>query len=85
MVSQRVLGTREIMIIHHTRCGMITLSEQALAEEIEQETGMRLPFALEGFTDAFAEVRQSLRRLERTAYLADGSVVRGFGYPWRAC
>lgn len=80
VVSQRVLGSREIMVIHHTHCGMSTLSEPAITQEVEQETGLRLPFALETFADAFAEVRQSLRRLEQTAYLVKDCVARGFVY-----
>lgn len=58
-ISQRLLGTREIMLIHHTDCGMLTFTDADLKRQIEDETGLKPPFALEAFGDVEADVRQS--------------------------
>lgn len=79
MISQRFLGTREIMLIHHTECGMLGLRDDEVREEVAAETGTRPPFALEGFSDLEADVRQSIARIQASPFLAHES-VRGFVY-----
>jgi carbonic anhydrase len=77
MLSQRLLGTRAVIVIHHTRCGALGLSEEAVKSEIQAEIGMRPPFALEGFTDLATEVRQSVTRIRQSPFLPHRN-VRGF-------
>ena len=78
MVSQRMLGTRAVMLIHHTRCGALGLQEEAVKAQIASEVGMRPPFALEGFSDLDDDVRQSLARVRHSPFLPHRSAVRGF-------
>ena len=78
MLSQRFLGTTEVMLIHHTRCGVHNLSEEQVKAEIEAETGLRPPFALEAFTDLDGDVRHSVARVRQTPLLPHRDVVRGF-------
>jgi carbonic anhydrase len=80
LISQRLLGTREVMVIHHTNCGMLTFSDDALKRKIEIETGLRPPFALEAFPDLDADVRQSMARIETSPFVPHKSAVRGFVY-----
>jgi carbonic anhydrase len=80
MLSQRLLGTTEVLLIHHTRCGMQGLTEAATKAEIEAETGIRPPFALEAFDDIDADVRQSMARIRSSPFLRQGGSVRGFVY-----
>jgi carbonic anhydrase len=80
MLSQRVLGTREIMLVHHTQCGAFGLRDHELSAEIEGETGVRPPFPLQGFTDLDADVRESMARLRSTPFLASKEAIRGFVY-----
>ena len=79
-ISQRLLGTEQIMLIHHTDCGMLTFNDDAVKEQIEQETGIRPPFALDSFDDPAADVRQSMRRIQASPYIANKGSVRGFVY-----
>ncbi|MGH3811338.1 MAG: beta-class carbonic anhydrase [Pseudonocardiaceae bacterium] len=76
-ISQRLLGTREIMLIHHTDCGMLTFTEDEFKATIEADTGIRPAWAAEAFTDPEADVRQSMARLEAAAFLPYEN-VRGF-------
>jgi carbonic anhydrase len=76
-ISQRFLGTEEIVLIHHTKCGMIGLSEDTLRSELEAETGQRPTWAAEGFTDLDADVRQSMERVRTCPFLRHRD-VRGF-------
>jgi carbonic anhydrase len=78
MLSQRLLGTRAVMLIHHTRCGALGLAEEKVKAEIQSEVGMRPPFALEGFSDVDADVRQSLARVRHSPFLPHRNAVRGF-------
>jgi carbonic anhydrase len=78
VVSQRRLGTREVMLVHHTECGMLGFRDDELKAQIEQETGVRPPFALEAFSDLDADVRQSVRRIRLSPYLPYRDEVRGF-------
>ena len=79
-LSQRLLGTKEIILIHHTDCGMLTFSDDEVKAQIEQDTGVRPPFALESFKDADADVRQSIARIAASPFVPDKSSVRGFVY-----
>jgi carbonic anhydrase len=79
-VSQRRLGTREVMLIHHTDCGMQTLSDDVFRAELQEATGVSPAFAIESFDDVDADVRQSILRVRRSPFLAHREVVRGFVY-----
>lgn len=80
VISQRLLGTREIVLVHHTDCGMLTFNDDAVKAQIEAETGMRPPFALEAFGDPAEDVRQSLRRIQANPFIPHRDAVRGFVY-----
>jgi carbonic anhydrase len=83
-VSQRLLGTRAVMLVHHTECGMLTFTDDALRAQIERETGIRPPFAFEAFSDLDVEVRQSVARLRMSPFLPHRDEVRGFVYDLRS-
>jgi carbonic anhydrase len=80
VISQRLLGTEEIILIHHTDCGMLTFTDDAVKAEIEGDTGLRPSFALEAFADAEADVRQSLARIAASPFIPRKDSVRGFVY-----
>jgi carbonic anhydrase len=80
LISQRLLGTREILVIHHTNCGMLTFSDDGLKRQVEADTGLRPPFALEAFPDLDADVRQSIGRIEASPFVPHRDQVRGFVY-----
>ena len=79
-ISQRLLGTEEIVLIHHTDCGMLTFSDDDVKSEIEAETGLRPGFALESFKDLEEDVRQSVRRIEASPFIQRKDKIRGFVY-----
>jgi carbonic anhydrase len=79
-VSQRRLGTREVMLIHHTDCGMQTLSDDGFRAELQEATGIAPAFAIESFADLDANVRQSVLRVRRSPFLPHTGQVRGFVY-----
>jgi carbonic anhydrase len=79
-ISQRKLGTREVMLIHHTDCGMQTLTDDGFRAELQQATGVAPAFAVESFKDVDADVRQSILRVRRSAFLLHRDRVRGFVY-----
>jgi carbonic anhydrase len=79
-VSQRRLGTREVMLIHHTNCGMQALSDDGFRAELQQATGVAPAWAIESFTDLDADVRQSILRVRRSAFVPHREAVRGFVY-----
>jgi carbonic anhydrase len=79
-ISQRRLGTREVMLLHHTRCGMQTLTDDEFRAELQQATGVAPAFAIESFTDLDADVRQSILRLRRSPFLEHRDCIRGFVY-----
>jgi carbonic anhydrase len=79
-ISQRLLGTTEIMLIHHTECGMLMFRDDDLKAEIEADTGLRPPFALEAFTDLDADVLQSIARIKASPFVPRKDSVRGFVY-----
>ncbi len=78
VISQRVLGTREIMLVHHTQCGMMTTTEDRFKSEVEADTGIRPPWAVETFSDAAQDVRQSIGRLKSSPFLPHKDAIRGF-------
>jgi len=79
-VSQRRLGTRAVMLIHHTNCGMQSLSDDAFRAELLEDTGIAPSFAIESFTDVEADVRQSILRIKRSPFIPHRDQVRGFVY-----
>ena len=79
-ISQRLLGTREIMLIHHTDCGMLTFTDDELKGQIQAELGIEPPFALEAFADLDADVRQSIARLRASPFIPHRDSIRGFVY-----
>ncbi len=79
-ISQRRLGTNEIMLIHHTECGMQSFTDDQIKAEIAAETGIKPGWASEAFTDLDAEVRQSVTRVRACSYLPHRRAVRGFVY-----
>jgi carbonic anhydrase len=80
VVSQRLLGTVEIMVVMHTDCGMKNLSDAELARRIGGETQVEVPFDFGGFTDLDAELRASVERLRGCPWLPHRHAVRGFVY-----
>ncbi len=79
-ISQRKLGTREVMLIHHTDCGMQKLTDDGFRAELQEATGTAPAFAIESFTDPDADVRQSILRVRRSDFIPHREVVRGFVY-----
>jgi carbonic anhydrase len=79
-ISQRLLGTREIMLIHHTDCGMQKLSDDGFRAELQADTGVAPEFAIESFTHLDASVRQSILRVQGSVFLPHRDRVRGFVY-----
>ena len=77
-VSQRFLDTREVILIHHTNCGLQALAEDTFKAQLEAETGIRPWWALESFSDPFANVRQSIRRLRMNPFVPYKDHIRGF-------
>ncbi len=79
-ISQRLLGTEEIVLIHHTDCGMLTFRDDEVKDQIAAETGIRPPFALEAFADPADDVRQSVARIQASPFIPKKDKVRGFVY-----
>ena len=79
-ISQRKLGTREVMLIHHTDCGMERITDEDFGRELEEAAGTRPPFAIESFADVEADVRESILRVRRSPFLPHRDRVRGFVY-----
>ena len=77
-ISQRLLGTREIVLVHHTDCGMLTFKDDAVKDQILADTGIRPSFALEAFSDAEADVRQSIARIQASPSVPHKDQLRGF-------
>jgi carbonic anhydrase len=80
VLSQRLLGTREVLLIHHTDCGLQKVTDDELKDAIEAEVGIRPAWALESFRDPYDDVRQSMARLHRNPFLPHTDHVRGFVY-----
>jgi carbonic anhydrase len=79
-VSQRRLGTRAVMLIHHTDCGMQKLTDDGFRAELQEATGVSPAFAIESFADVDLDVRQSILRVRRSTFLLHRDDVRGFVY-----
>ena len=79
-ISQRLLGTREIILIHHTDCGMLTFKDDEFRHQIEQETGVRPEWAAEAFSDLDNDVRQNIARIKASPFIPHKDAVRGFVY-----
>lgn len=79
-ISQRLLGTTEIVLIHHTDCGMQTFKDDQLKAQVEEDTGLRPPFAFEAFSDPADDVRQSIRRIKASPFVPRKDEIRGFVY-----
>jgi carbonic anhydrase len=77
-ISQRLLGTTEVIVVHHSDCGMLTFKDDDVKAQIEADTGLRPPFALEAFPDLDADVRQTLRRIKASPFIPNKDNVRGF-------
>ena len=79
-ISQRLLGTEEIILIHHTDCGMLTFTDDQFKNDIQADTGLRPPWAAEAFGDIDEDVRQSIRRIKADPFISRKDSVRGFVY-----
>jgi carbonic anhydrase len=77
-ISQRLLGTREILLIHHTECGMVTFEDTEFRDAIEADTGQRPPWHSEAFTDLEQDVRDSVARITSSPFVPHTDAVRGF-------
>ncbi|HZC64378.1 MAG TPA: carbonic anhydrase [Streptosporangiaceae bacterium] len=77
-ISQRLLGTQEIILIHHTDCGMLTFTDDAFKASIQQDTGIKPEWAAEAFPDLDEDVRQSINRIKASPFIPHKDSVRGF-------
>jgi carbonic anhydrase len=79
-ISQRLLGTEEIALIHHTGCGMLTFNDDEFRAAVERDTGIRPPWAAEAFSDVEADVRQSMARIQASPFVPHKDRIRGLVY-----
>ncbi len=79
-ISQNLLGTEEIVLIHHTDCGMLTFDDEEFAERLEGETGKRPDWSAHGFTDVEENLRRSIERVKESPFVPHTESVRGFVY-----
>jgi carbonic anhydrase len=79
-ISQRLLGTQEIMLIHHSDCGMLTFSDDDFRQQVQKETGIKPEWAAEAFPDLDEDVRQSIARIKASPFIPNKDNVRGFVY-----
>ncbi|MBV9312063.1 MAG: carbonic anhydrase [Solirubrobacterales bacterium] len=79
-ISQRLLGTQEIILIHHTGCGMLTFTDDEFRNSIQQEIGVKPEWAAEAFSDLETDVRQSIARINTSPFISNKDSVRGFIY-----
>ena len=77
-ISQRLLGTSEVILVHHTDCGMLTFTDDQVKADIEADTGLRPHFALEAFSDLERDIRQSIARIKASPFVPNKDSVRGF-------
>jgi len=77
-ISQRLLGTTEIILIHHTDCGMLTFTDDAFKRAIQDDTGIKPPWSAEAFPDLGEDVRQSIARLKASPFIPHKDAIRGF-------
>jgi carbonic anhydrase len=83
LISQRLLGTEEVVLIHHTECGMLLFTDDELKRKIQAETGIRPQFALEAFPNLEEDVLQSMARIRASPFIPRKDRVRGFVYDVR--
>jgi len=83
-ISQRLLGTEEIILLHHTDCGMLTFTDDQVKADIEADVGFRPHFALEAFSDLERDIRQSIARIKASPFVPHKDAVRGFIYDVRS-
>jgi carbonic anhydrase len=79
-ISQRLLGTEEIILIHHTDCGMLTFTDDDFKRSIQEDTGIKPEWAAEAFADLDEDVRQSIARIKASPFIPNKDSVRGFVY-----
>ena len=79
-ISQRLLGTEEIVLVHHTDCGMLTFRDDDFKDAIEQDTGIRPTWSAEAFGDLDGDVRQSIARIKASPFVPNKDAIRGFVY-----
>src|SRR5579862_8454405 len=79
-ISQRLLGTEEIMLIHHTDCGMLTFSDDDFRRQVQADTGIKPEWAAEAFGDLDEDVRQSIARIKASPFIPHKDKIRGFVY-----
>jgi carbonic anhydrase len=79
-ISQRLLGTESIVLIHHTDCGMLTFADDDFRRQVQQDTGIKPEWAAEAFDDLEGDVRQSIARIKASPFLPRTDAVRGFVY-----
>jgi carbonic anhydrase len=79
-ISQRLLGTREVVLIHHTDCGMLTFGDDEFRRQVQQDTGIKPEWAAEAFDDLEDDVRQSVARIKASPFIPHKESVRGFVY-----
>jgi carbonic anhydrase len=79
-ISQRLLGTEEIILVHHTDCGMLTFTDDEFKLSIQDETGIKPEWAVEAFSDLETDVRQSIARIKASPFIPRKESVRGFIY-----
>ena len=80
VISQRLLGTREVVLIHHTDCGMLTFRDDDVKDAIQTDTGLRPSFAMEAFGSLEGDVRQSIARIQASPFVPAKDEIRGFVY-----
>jgi carbonic anhydrase len=79
-ISQRLLGTKEIVLIHHTDCGMLTFTDDDFKRQVQDDTGIKPEWAAEAFADLDEDVRQSIARIKASPFIPVKDSVRGFVY-----
>jgi carbonic anhydrase len=79
-ISQRLLGTEEIVLIHHTDCGMLTFTDDEFKRSVQDDVGIKPEWAAESFTDLDEDVRQSIARIKASPFIPNKESVRGFVY-----
>jgi carbonic anhydrase len=79
-ISQHELGTEEIVLLHHTKCGMQTITDEEFAQKLESETGSRPEWSAQAFTDLQADVRDSMAAIKASPFIPRTDSVRGFVY-----
>ncbi|WIX90302.1 carbonic anhydrase [Amycolatopsis sp. DG1A-15b] len=77
-ISQRLLGTEEIILIHHTDCGMLTFTDDGFKKSVQEDVGVKPAWAAEAFTDLDEDVRQSIARIRNSPFIPKKESVRGF-------